>query len=68
MVLEEVLTKRMVRWTPEIGATGRRHVAGIKFRDEVARIRALGARASKHDLEEALQLAVEALQVGSERP
>jgi hypothetical protein len=61
MVEEEVLVRRMVPWTPEIGATGRRHVAGIKFLDEARRIQALGAKATKHDLEDALALAVEAL-------
>ena len=64
MVLEEVLVQRIVPWTPEIGATGRRHVAGIKFRDEIARIHALGSKATKHDLEEALELAAEALSYG----
>jgi hypothetical protein len=63
MVEEEVLVRRMVPWTPEIGATGRRHVAGIKFLDEARRIQALGAKATKHDLEEALVLAFEALSV-----
>ena len=63
-VLEETLVRRMVPWTPEIGATGRRHVAGIKFRDELARIHALGSKATKHDLEEALELAAEALSYG----
>lgn len=60
-VLEEVFVRRAVPWTPEIGATGRRHVAGIKFNDEMARIKNLGSKATKHDLEEALSLAVEAL-------
>jgi hypothetical protein len=55
---------RVVPWTPEIGATGRRHVAGIKFREEMARIESLGTKATKHDLEEALKLAVEALSHG----
>jgi hypothetical protein len=64
MVEEDVIVRHVVPWTPEIGATGRRHVAGIKFRDEMARITALGSKASKHDFEEALQLAVEALSYG----
>lgn len=64
MVEEEILVRRMVPWTPEIGGTGRRHVAGIKFRDEMARIQALGTKATKHDLEIALALAVEALSSG----
>ena len=64
MVEEEILVRRMVPWTPEIGATGRRHVAGIKFRDEMARIEALGSKATKHDLEQALDLAREALSYG----
>jgi alkylated DNA nucleotide flippase Atl1 len=63
-VLEEVLVQHIVPWTPEIGATGRRHVAGIKFRDELARIQALGSKATKHDLEQALELAAEALSYG----
>jgi hypothetical protein len=67
-VLEEVLVQRMVPWTPEIGATGRRHVAGMKFRDEMARIEALGTKATKHDLEEALTLAMEALSYGPASP
>ena len=65
IVEEEVLVRRMVPWTPEIGATGRRHVAGIKFRDEIARIEALGSKATKHDLEQALALAREALSHGT---
>jgi hypothetical protein len=64
MVWEEYLDRRLVPWTPEIGATGRRHVAGIKFRDEMGRIQALGSKATKHDLEEALELAAEALSYG----
>ena len=64
MVEEEVLIRRTVPWTPEIGSTGRRHVAGIKFRDEMARVHALGAMATKHDLELALELAAEALSSG----
>jgi hypothetical protein len=64
MVWEEYLDRRLVPWTPEIGATGRRHVAGIKFRDEMTRVRALGPKATKHDLEEALELAAEALSFG----
>ncbi len=63
-VFEEALVRRVVPWTPEIGATGRRHVAGIKFRDEVARIKGLGAKATKQDLEKALELAAEALSLG----
>lgn len=61
MVEEEVLVKRMVPWTPEIGATGRRHVAGIQFRDEMRRIEQLGVKATKTDLQTALELAMEAL-------
>jgi hypothetical protein len=64
MVWEEALDRHLVRWTPEIGATGRRHVAGIKFRDAAARIQAAGSKATKHDLEEALALAMEALAYG----
>jgi hypothetical protein len=64
IVEEEVLVRRTVPWTPEIGATGRRHVAGIKFRDEMARIEGLGTKATKHDLGDALKLAVEALGYG----
>lgn len=63
MVLEEAFVQRVVPWTPEIGSTGRRHVAGIKFRDEMARIDALGSKVTKHDLEQALTLAMEALNV-----
>jgi hypothetical protein len=66
MVEEEIVVRRVVPWTPEIGAAGRRHVAGIKFRDEMARIEALGPQASKHALEEALKLAVEALNYGTQ--
>ena len=44
MVWEEFLDRHLVPWTPEIGATGRRHVAGIKFRDELARIERLGSK------------------------
>ena len=69
MVEEETLVKRMVPWTPEIGATGRRHVAGIKFRDEMARLQALGTgahgKATKSDMVAALELAMEALSSGS---
>ena len=61
MVLEEVLVKRIVSWTPEIGANGRRHVAGIKFRDEMERIEKLGSKATRKHLEDALELAQEAL-------
>jgi hypothetical protein len=67
MVEEEVLVRRMVRWTPEIGATGRRHMKGVQFREAMARIRALGKHkdetfvASKKELGEALELAAEAL-------
>jgi hypothetical protein len=60
-----VIKTRLVPWRPDIGAAGRRHVAGIKFREEIARIDDLGGRATKHDLEQALQLAVEALAHGS---
>ena len=63
------MVKRMEPWTPEIGATGRRHVAGIKFRDELARIRSMGRHerdgslvASKKDLETALEFAADALE------
>jgi len=63
MVIEEVLVHRVVRWTPEIGSTGRRHVAGIKFNDEIGRIERLGTKATKRDLEHALELAKEALAV-----
>ena len=69
MVIEEVLVRRVVPWTPEIGATGRRHVAGIKFRDEMARLQALGTgphgKATKSDMVAALELAMEALSSGS---
>jgi len=68
MVEEEVLVKRMVPWTPEIGATGRRHVKGVQFRDAMAQIRARGKhendgtfQASKKQLGDALELAAEAL-------
>jgi hypothetical protein len=36
-------------------------IAGIKFREEMTRIESLGSKATKHDIEEALKLAVEAL-------
>jgi hypothetical protein len=60
-VLEEKLEQRVVAWTPEIGATGRRHVAGIKFRDEMAHIRAKGVKVTKEELQKTLELADEAL-------
>ncbi len=60
-VEEQYMATRVVPWTPEIGSAGRRHVAGIQFREEMARIDGLGGRATKHDLEQALQLAAEAL-------
>jgi hypothetical protein len=63
-VEEQYTATRVVPWTPEIGAAGGRHVAGIKFREEMARISALGTKATKHDLEQALKLAVEALSHG----
>lgn len=56
-----VIRTRVVPWTPGIGASGRRHVAGIKFREEMRRIEDLGGKTTKHDLEEALKLADEAL-------
>jgi hypothetical protein len=75
MVEEEVLVRRMVPWTPEIGATGRRHMKGVQFRDAMARIRALGQHdkdgtfvASKKELGEALELAAEALAFTPARP
>jgi hypothetical protein len=67
MVEEEILVRRIVPWTPEIGATGRRHMKGVQFRDAMARIRTLGKHkdetfvASKKELGEALELAAEAL-------
>jgi len=67
-VWEDFLVRRPVPWTPEIGATGRRHVAGIQFRAELASIQALGRDkrtdtliAGKKQLEKALELASEAL-------
>jgi hypothetical protein len=71
-VMEQVLVARPTKWTPEIGATGRRHVAGIKFRDQMARIEPLGSKVAIKDrerriaeLEEALELATEALSHGT---
>jgi len=61
MVLQEVLTQRVVPWTPEIGSTGRRHMKGVQFREQYQRIAALNGKATKRDLEEALKLAAEAL-------
>jgi hypothetical protein len=52
----------VVPCTPEIGPTGRRHVAGIKFREEMTRIDSLGIKATKHDLVRALKLAVESVE------
>src|SRR5262249_11760886 len=67
-VMEEVLVSKPTKWTPEIGAAGRRHVKGIQFRDAMARIRAQGwhekdstFQANKRELGEALELAAEAL-------
>jgi hypothetical protein len=69
MVYEEYLARRLVRWTPEIGATGRRHMAGVQFMDEVRRLERLGkdtrgaTKASKAELEAAIAMAVDALSV-----
>jgi hypothetical protein len=65
----------IVEWTPEIGAAGRRHVKGIQFRDALAEIEAKGrlevkgrhrseSKATKQELEAALELAAEALGYG----
>ncbi|HSS10537.1 MAG TPA: hypothetical protein VLL25_11665 [Acidimicrobiales bacterium] len=64
MVFEKVVVQRMVPWTPEIGGIGRRHMAGANFLAEVDRIAALGSKATKKDLEQAVELAKEALQYG----
>ena len=67
LVLEQYLADRTVRWTPEIGATGRRHVAGIKFRDEMVRIQASDAKlTTKQDLEKRLATLEQALKLAAE--
>jgi hypothetical protein len=58
----EVLKTETVDWTPEVGATGRRHVAGIKFREAMAGMDP--DKATKAQLVEVLKLAAEALAHG----
>lgn len=70
-----VLEEKTVKWTPEIGATGRRHMTGVRFRDEMRRLERQGFekpdkdnkqafKASKVELTELLRVALEALSSG----